>query len=228
MRKVLPLIITIIMIGMTGCAKKVESSTFDKNTENKYAFAAAADATGEVTEPTPEPTIIPSTEPTATPEPTPTPTATPKPVTETTTAPEPTLTATPVNTPSKVEDTLQRLLKLSVPGEDKYKVTFESSQGPAPVSLIYKIEGLSYEKDKLPNVTGIVAFDGKFNSTNDYFYGYQYDNGKPTDLFKGTLGIGAWKGMPTTAECYVFIKCKDDGKTYYYKHIYNITSVNVK
>ncbi|MGX7745846.1 hypothetical protein [Rhodopseudomonas parapalustris] len=90
MKKILPLIISILMIGMTGCAKKVDSSTSDKTIENKYAFAAADNSTGEVTEPTPEPTIIPSTEPTATPEPTPTPTATPKPTPEPTKAPNPT------------------------------------------------------------------------------------------------------------------------------------------
>jgi hypothetical protein len=118
MRKVLPLIITILMIGMVGCAKKVYSTTLDKGIENKYAFAAASDATGEVTEPTPEPTIIPSTEPTATPEPTPTPTSTPKPVTETTTAPEPTPTATP-----KPEKTVYDMYQI-----DKNKVIKDSSK----------------------------------------------------------------------------------------------------
>lgn len=209
MKKILPLILCLLVVGMTGCAKKVDSSTLDKTIENKYAFAAADNSTGEVTEPTPEPTIEPSLEPTATPEPTPTPTATPKPTPETTKTPDP--------TPIKNKDTVY-----DISGVDANKVIKGSSKFAVSVNNMNPKVGQSVKVDI--KAEGSVNANARFAVACDDKAKYGGENFNSSDKinYSGNIIIQSTTSQNNTIDLYIFITDNSDSKVYEYKFNLNI------
>lgn len=157
--------------------------------------------------------------------------ATPKTTTTnktTVTETKPQNTTPPAEQP-KYDDKLHNMLESSTPNNGKFKITFNKISGPAPQGIIYYVDDFSYELYKNSKIKSYVVLNGRISSSNDPFYGFlQDESGNQLNKYKGFIGLNAYKDMPNKADLYVFITSVEDGKTYYEKVTYNITSVDVK